>query len=68
MRAKIFGFIGTGKCTTQGILVGLLKGYGGEVIVLDRDLRTWGAEYYDRIVLRTAPRGAENWQELPAGA
>ena len=49
---EIFGFLGpsgAGKSTTQKILIGLLKGYGGKVVVLGTDLRTWGPRYYERI-------------------
>jgi fluoroquinolone transport system ATP-binding protein len=49
---EVFGFLGpsgAGKSTTQNILIGLLKGYEGEVTVLERDLRTWGPELYEKI-------------------
>ena len=51
-RGEIFGFLGpsgAGKSTTQNILIHLLDGYTGTVIVLDRDLRGWDAEYYRHI-------------------
>ena len=51
-RGEIFGFLGpsgAGKSTTQNILIHLLDGYAGSVIVLDRDLRAWDAEYYRQI-------------------
>lgn len=51
-RAEIFGFLGpngAGKSTTQKILIGLLRGYAGEVSVLGRPLADWGADYYERI-------------------
>ena len=51
-RGEIFGFLGpsgAGKSTTQKVLIGLLRGYGGKVSVLDKDLTTWGADYYERI-------------------
>ena len=38
---EIFGFLGpsgAGKSTTQNILIGLLKNYGGEVQVMGRDV------------------------------
>jgi fluoroquinolone transport system ATP-binding protein len=44
---EIFGLLGpsgAGKSTTQNILIGLLKGYEGEVSVLGRDLREHGPE------------------------
>jgi fluoroquinolone transport system ATP-binding protein len=49
---EIFGFLGpsgAGKSTTQRILIGLLRGYGGEVCVLGRNRADWGPEYFERI-------------------
>ncbi len=49
---EIFGFLGpsgAGKSTTQKILIGLLKGFEGEVSIFGRDLRSWGSDYYERI-------------------
>ena len=49
---EIFGFLGpsgAGKSTTQKILIGLLRGYGGEVRVLGKRLEGWGADYYERV-------------------
>jgi fluoroquinolone transport system ATP-binding protein len=49
---EIFGLLGpsgAGKSTTQNILIGLLRGYEGEVSVLGRDLREHGPEYYERV-------------------
>jgi fluoroquinolone transport system ATP-binding protein len=51
-RGEIFGFLGpsgAGKSTTQKILIGLLRGYRGEVSVMGRDLGGWGPEYYERV-------------------
>ena len=51
-RGEIFGFLGpsgAGKSTTQKVLIGLLRGYGGEISVLDKDLKDWGPDYYERI-------------------
>ena len=51
-RGEVFGFLGpsgAGKSTTQKILIGLLKGYGGRVAVLGRELATWGEDLYERI-------------------
>lgn len=51
-RGEIFGFLGpsgAGKSTTQKVLIGLLRGYEGEVEVMDKDLSRWGPEYYERI-------------------
>ena len=49
---EIFGFLGpsgAGKSTTQKILIGLLRGYGGEVRVLGKRLEDWGTDYYERV-------------------
>ena len=49
---EIFGCLGpsgAGKSTTQKVLIGLLKGYGGAVSVLGRDLTAWGADYYEQV-------------------
>jgi fluoroquinolone transport system ATP-binding protein len=49
---EIFGLLGpsgAGKSTTQGILVGLLKGWSGRVEVMDRELSSWGPEYYEHV-------------------
>ncbi len=51
-KGEIFGFLGpsgAGKSTTQKILIGLLKGYQGEIRVLGQDLKTWGADYYEQV-------------------
>ncbi len=50
---EIFGFLGpsgAGKSTTQKIIIGLLRGYGGLVAVLGRDLADWGQHFYERII------------------
>lgn len=49
---EVFGFLGpngAGKSTTQRVLIGLLKGYSGEVSVLGSPLPEWGPEFYERI-------------------
>ncbi|NJK63172.1 MAG: ABC transporter ATP-binding protein [Synechococcaceae cyanobacterium SM2_3_1] len=49
---EIFGFLGpsgAGKSTTQKILTGLLRGYQGTIQILGKDLRAWGADYYEHI-------------------
>lgn len=51
-QGEIFGFLGpsgAGKSTTQKILVGLLRGWSGEVAVLGRPLGSWGPGYYERV-------------------
>lgn len=49
---EIFGFLGpsgVGKSTTQKILIALLKGYGGSVQVLGREVRDWGQDYFEHV-------------------
>ncbi len=49
---EIFGFLGpsgAGKSTTQKILIGLLKRFGGEIQVMNRALIDWGQEYFEHI-------------------
>lgn len=51
-KGEIFGLLGpsgTGKSTTQKVLIGLLKGYQGQVRIFDREVSAWGPEYYERI-------------------
>ena len=51
-RGEIFGCLGpsgAGKSTTQKILIGLLRGHGGEVSVWDKEPLAWGPDYYERI-------------------
>jgi fluoroquinolone transport system ATP-binding protein len=51
-RGEIFGFLGpsgAGKSTTQKILIGLLRGHGGEASVWNKEPLAWGPDYYERI-------------------
>lgn len=51
-RGEIFGFLGpsgAGKSTTQKLLIGLLRGHGGEAAVWGKDPLAWGSDYYQRI-------------------
>ncbi len=51
-RGEIFGFLGpsgAGKSTTQKLLIGLLRGHGGEATVWGKDPVAWGSDYYERI-------------------
>lgn len=51
-RGEIFGFLGpsgAGKSTTQKLLIGLLRGHGGQARVWGRDPVAWGSDYYQRI-------------------
>jgi fluoroquinolone transport system ATP-binding protein len=49
---EIFGFLGpsgAGKSTTQKLLIGLLKDYGGQVHVMGREVQEWGQDYYEHV-------------------
>ena len=49
---EIFGFLGpsgAGKSTTQKILIGLLKEYGGTIEVMNREVSAWGPDYYEHV-------------------
>ena len=51
-KGEIFGFLGpngAGKTTTQKVIIGLLKGYGGNIEILGRNLKQWKTELYNRI-------------------
>ena len=51
-RGEIFGFLGpsgAGKSTTQKLLIGLLRGHGGQTLIWGRDPLDWGPDYYQRI-------------------
>ena len=49
-KGEVFGFLGpsgAGKSTTQKIIIGVLKGYEGQVTVLDKELRDQKSGYYN---------------------
>ncbi|WP_166902716.1 ABC transporter ATP-binding protein [Mycobacterium sp. DL440] len=51
-QGEIFGFLGpsgAGKSTTQKLLIGLLRGHGGQATVWGRDPVDWGPDYYQRV-------------------
>ena len=51
-KGEIFGFLGpngAGKTTTQKVIIGLLKGYRGNVKILGRNLYNWKTDLYNRI-------------------
>lgn len=51
-RGEIFGFLGpsgAGKSTSQKLLIGLLRGHGGQISVWGRDPLAWGQDYYQRV-------------------
>lgn len=51
-QGEIFGFLGpsgAGKSTAQKILIGLMKGYSGNVSIKNTDLVKWNAGLYNHI-------------------
>jgi fluoroquinolone transport system ATP-binding protein len=51
-KGEIFGFLGpngAGKSTTQKVIIGLLKGYNGNIEMLGRNLKTWRTDLYEHI-------------------
>ena len=51
-KGEIFGFLGpngAGKTTTQKVIIGLLRGYGGNVEILGKNLQSWKTDLYNRI-------------------
>ena len=51
-RGEVFGFLGpsgAGKSTTQKLLIGLLRGHGGDATIWGKDPLAWGSDYYQRI-------------------
>jgi fluoroquinolone transport system ATP-binding protein len=51
-KGEIFGFLGpngAGKTTTQKLIIGLLRGYSGNVEILGKNLQSWKTDLYNRI-------------------
>jgi len=51
-KGEIFGFLGpngAGKSTTQKVIIGLLKGYNGNVDLLGKNLTNWRSDLYEHI-------------------
>ncbi len=49
---EVFGFLGpsgAGKSTTQKVLIGLLRGWQGEISVLGQDVRDYGPDLYEDV-------------------
>ncbi len=49
---EIFGFLGpsgTGKTTTQRLIIGLLRNYTGKIKVLGKERNQWGKDFYEQI-------------------
>ena len=69
-RGEIFGFLGpsgAGKSTTQKLLIGLLRGHGGEAAVWGKDPLAWGPRLLPahRCLLRAAqplPEAHRRWR------
>ncbi len=45
----LLGPSGAGKSTTQNILIGLLKDYRGQVQVMDKEMKRWGPDFFERV-------------------
>ncbi|MCU0850170.1 MAG: ABC transporter ATP-binding protein [Candidatus Thermoplasmatota archaeon] len=51
-KGEIFGFLGpngAGKSTTQKVIIGLLKGYNGNIEMLGKNLKNWKTDLYEQI-------------------
>jgi fluoroquinolone transport system ATP-binding protein len=51
-KGEIFGLLGpngAGKSTTQKVIIGLLKGYNGNVELLGKNLNNWRSDLYEHI-------------------
>lgn len=51
-RGEVFGFLGpngAGKSTTQKVIIGLLRGYSGNVELLGKNLSDWKSDLYNHI-------------------
>ncbi|MBN1860570.1 MAG: ATP-binding cassette domain-containing protein [Candidatus Thermoplasmatota archaeon] len=51
-KGEVFGFLGpngAGKSTTQKVIIGLLKGYNGDVEILGKNLKNWKNDLYEQI-------------------
>jgi len=51
-KGEIFGFLGpngAGKSTTQKVIIGLLKGYNGNVELFGKNLKSWKSDLYNNI-------------------
>jgi fluoroquinolone transport system ATP-binding protein len=51
-KGEIFGFLGpngAGKSTTQKVIIGLLKGYNGNIDLLGNNLTNWKSDLYEHI-------------------
>lgn len=49
---EIFGFLGpsgAGKTTTQRIIIGLLRGYGGSIKIMGKERKMWSKDIFEKI-------------------
>jgi len=51
-KGEIFGFLGpngAGKTTTQHLIIGLLKGYTGQIKILGKERKEWNNKFFEKI-------------------
>jgi len=51
-KGEIFGFLGpsgAGKTTTQRLIIGLLRGYDGQVKIMGKERRDWCNRFYEEV-------------------
>lgn len=51
-KGEVFGFLGpsgAGKTTTQRLIIGLLRGYGGSIEIMGKERSKWDYNFYEKI-------------------
>ena len=51
-KGEVFGFLGpsgAGKTTTQRLIIGLLRGYGGSIEIMSKERSKWDYNFYEKI-------------------
>jgi fluoroquinolone transport system ATP-binding protein len=51
-KGEVFGFLGpsgAGKTTTQRLIIGLLRGYSGNIEIMNKERREWDYNFYEKI-------------------
>lgn len=51
-KGEIFGFLGpsgAGKTTTQRLIIGLIRGYQGDIRILGKERRQWKKDFFENI-------------------
>lgn len=51
-KGEIFGFLGpsgAGKTTTQRLIIGLLRGYSGNIEIMNKERNQWDYDFYEKI-------------------